>query len=354
MAAASAFMEFDGRRRVIIEGVQPEVDCGLFPAKRVVGDRVVVEADIFADGHDLIYAVVQYRHASEKQMRETRMTPLSNDRWRAEFDVEQLGFYLYTIEAWIDHFLTWHRDLAKRDPADHDVQLEIGLEMMRAAHRRAKGRDKKRLLSFTNAESVEDLQSADLIELMWRNSDREFASQYSIEVMIEVDRKRAEFSTWYEMFPRSVGTLRDVEKQLPRVARMGFDVLYFPPIHPIGTTFRKGKNNRIAAEEGDVGSPWAIGGPAGGHKAIHPALGTMDDFEELIALAAKHGVEIALDIAFQASPDHPFVKEHPEWFLHRPDGTIQYAENPPKKYQDIYQFHFESEAWQELWCELCD
>jgi starch synthase (maltosyl-transferring) len=346
--------ELDGRRRVIIEGVQPEVDCGLFPAKRVVGDQVIVEADIFADGHDQISAVVQFRHASEKTMRESRMTALVNDRWRAEFTADQLGFYLYTIEAWIDHFLTWRRDLAKRDEADFDVQLEIGLEMVREAHRRAKGRDKKKLLPFTKAEHIEDLQSLDLLDLMWRNSERRFASRYSIEVMIEVDRKRAEFSTWYELFPRSAGTLRDVERQLPRIAKMGFDVLYLPPVHPIGTTFRKGKNNEVSAAEGDVGSPWAIGGEAGGHKSIHPDLGTIDDFEELVAIAAKHGIEIALDIAFQASPDHPYVQEHPEWFLARPDGTIQYAENPPKKYQDIYPFHFESEGWQELWSELSD
>lgn len=346
--------EIDGRRRVIIEGVQPEVECGLFPAKRVVGDRVAVEADIFADGHDLISAVVQFRHASEKAMREVRMTPVVNDRWRAELVLDQLGFYVYTIEGWIDHFLTWHRDLAKRDASDMDVQLAIGLEMIRAAHRRAKGRDKKKLLAFTTAEDIEDLRSADLVELMTRNSDRSLATRYAIEVMIEVDRKRAEYSTWYEMFPRSAGTLRDVEKQLPRIAKMGFDVLYLPPVHPIGTTFRKGKNNRVSAEEGDAGSPWAIGNSDGGHKSIHPDLGTIDDFEELVAMAAKHGIEIALDIAFQASPDHPYVKEHPEWFLQRPDGTIQYAENPPKKYQDIYPFHFESDAWQELWSELCD
>jgi len=357
--------EIDGRRRVIIEGVQPEVECGLFPAKRVVGDRVIVEADIFADGHDLISAVVHYRHASEKKMREVRMTPLVNDRWRAEFVVDQLGFYLYTIEAWIDHFLTWHRDLKKRVDAgqsDLDVQLLIGLDLIRSAHRRAAARDKRKLASFIKIlegdepldDKIEEMWSADLLDLMARNADRSLSSHYAIEVMIEVDRKRAEFSTWYEMFPRSAGTLRDLEKQLPRIAKMGFDVLYLPPIHPIGTTFRKGKNNSVSAEEDDVGSPWAIGGEAGGHKAIHPDLGTLDDFDELVSMAAKHGIEIALDIAFQASPDHPYVKEHPEWFLARPDGTIQYAENPPKKYQDIYPFHFESEGWQELWGELAD
>jgi starch synthase (maltosyl-transferring) len=354
--------EFDGRRRVIIEGVQPEVECGLFPAKRVAGDRVVVEADVFADGHDQISAVVRYRHASEKKMREARMTPLVNDRWRAEFTVDHLGFYLYTIEAWIDHFLTWHRDLKKRAEADLDVQLAIGLELIRAAHKRAGARDKRKLAAFIRtlegddptAEKVEEMESADLLDLMWRNGERRFAASYPIEVMIEVDRKRAEFSTWYELFPRSAGTLRDLEKQLPRIAKMGFDVLYLPPIHPIGTTFRKGKNNRVTADADDVGSPWAIGGEGGGHKAVHPGLGTIDDFEELVSMAAKHKIEIALDIAFQASPDHPYVKEHPEWFLARPDGTIQYAENPPKKYQDIYPFDFESEAWQELWSELSD
>jgi starch synthase (maltosyl-transferring) len=201
---------------------------------------------------------------------------------------------------------------------------------------------------------ADEMYSADLLELMWRSAERRFVSRYPIEVFIEVDRKKAEFSTWYEMFPRSAGTLADVEKALPRVAKMGFDVLYLPPIHPIGSTFRKGKNNSEAAEEGDAGSPWAIGNTEGGHKSIHPELGTMEDFERLVAAAQGHGIEIALDVAFQASHDHPYVAEHPEWFLARPDGTIQYAENPPKKYQDIYPFHFETEAWRELWSELCD
>jgi starch synthase (maltosyl-transferring) len=357
--------EVDGRRRVVIEGVQPEVDAGLFPAKRVAGDSVVVEADIFADGHDVLSAVVLYRHATEKKFREVRMLPMPNDRWRAELTVEQLGYTIYTIEAWVDHFLTWHRDLKKRVAAqqsDIDVQLQIGLEMVRAASRRAKARDRKKLDAVvkllegedTVADKVDEMYSADLLELMWRNAERRFVTRYPIEVFIEVDRKKAEFSTWYEMFPRSVGTLADVEKALPRIAKMGFDVLYLPPIHPIGSTFRKGKNNRETAEHGDAGSPWAIGNTEGGHKSIHPELGTMEDFERLVAAAQTHGIEIALDVAFQASPDHPYVAEHPEWFLARPDGTIQYAENPPKKYQDIYPFHFETDAWRELWSELCD
>ncbi|HEY2093186.1 MAG TPA: alpha-1,4-glucan--maltose-1-phosphate maltosyltransferase [Thermoanaerobaculia bacterium] len=360
-----ASAELEGRSRVIIEGVQPEVDAGLFPAKRVAGDSVVVEADIFSDGHDVLSAVVLYRHASEKKFREVRMIPMLNDRWRAEFAVEQLGYTIYTIEAWVDHFLTWHRDLKKRVAAkqsDIDVQLEIGLEMIRAAAKRAKARDRKKLDAVIKLlegdEPIEvkadEMYSADLLELMWRSAERRFVSRYAIEIFIEVDRKKAAFSTWYEMFPRSVGTLADVERALPRVAKMGFDVLYLPPIHPIGTTFRKGKNNSEAANEGDVGSPWAIGNTAGGHKSIHPELGTMEDFERLVAAAQQHGIEIALDVAFQASHDHPYVAEHPEWFLARPDGTIQYAENTPKKYQDIYPFHFETDAWRELWSELCD
>jgi starch synthase (maltosyl-transferring) len=357
--------EVDGRRRVVIEGVQPEVDAGLFPAKRVVGDSVVVEADIFADGHDVLSAVVLYRHASEKKFREVRMIPMPNDRWRAEFTVEQLGYTIYTIEAWVDHFLTWHRDLKKRVAAqqsDIDVQLRIGLDMIRAASKRAKARDRKKLDAVAKMlegddpieDKVDEMYSADLLDLMWRSAERRFVSRYAIEVFIEVDRKKAAFSTWYEMFPRSAGTLADVEKALPRIAKMGFDVLYLPPIHPIGSTFRKGKNNTQTADERDIGSPWAIGNTEGGHKSIHPELGTMDDFEHLVAAAQEHGMEIALDVAFQASPDHPYVAEHPEWFLTRADGTIQYAENPPKKYQDIYPFHFETEEWRELWSELCD
>jgi starch synthase (maltosyl-transferring) len=360
-----ASTELDGRRRVIIEGVQPEVDAGLFPAKRVIGDSVIVEADIFADGHDVLSAVVLYRHASEKKSREVRMLPMPNDRWRAEFRVEQLGYTVYTIEAWVDHFLTWHRDLKKRVAAkqsDIDVQLEIGLQMIRAAAKRAKARDRKKLDAVIKLlegdepieEKVDEMYSVDLLELMWRGAERRFVTRYPIEVFVEVDRKKAAFSTWYEMFPRSAGTLADVERALPRIAKMGFDILYLPPIHPIGSTFRKGKNNSESADENDTGSPWAIGNTEGGHKSIHRELGTMEDFERLVAAAEQHGIEIALDVAFQASPDHPYVAEHPEWFLARPDGTIQYAENPPKKYQDIYPFHFETEEWRELWSELCD
>jgi starch synthase (maltosyl-transferring) len=366
--------ELDGRSRVIIEAPSPAVDGGAYPAKRVAGDVVLVEADIFADGHDLISAVVLHRRDSEKNWSEIRMRPLVNDRWQAEFPVRELGFYRFTIEAWIDHFLTWQRDLRKRvdgGTSDEDlrVQLLIGLEYLRAAAKRAGARDRRKLESFITAlesddpieDKVADVASDDLLALMHRNAERSFVARYERELLIEVDRPRAAYSTWYELFPRSTaaeqgrhGTFRDVEAQLPRIARMGFDILYMPPIHPIGTTFRKGKNNNVAAEPDDVGSPWAIGSAEGGHKAIHPQLGGMDDFERLVEAAKRHGMEVALDIAFQVAPDHPYVQEHPEWFRMRPDGTIQYAENPPKKYQDIYPFHFENEQWQALWEELRD
>jgi starch synthase (maltosyl-transferring) len=364
----------DGRSRVIIEAASPEVDGGAFPAKRVAGDVVIVEADIFADGHDLISAIVLEKHDSEKKWREVRMQPLVNDRWRAELTVEQLGFHRVRLEAWIDHFLTWHRDLKKRVDGgttedELRVQLLIGAGYIRAAAERAGSRDRRKLETFLAAiesddpvdEKIADLWSEDLLALMWRNAERSYVTRYHNELAIEVDRPRAAFSSWYELFPRSTapeegrhGTFRDVEAQLPRIARMGFDILYLPPIHPIGEQFRKGKNNKVQAEPDDVGSPWAIGGKEGGHKSIHPALGTMDDFEHLVAKVKDHGIELAMDIAFQAAPDHPYVREHPEWFLARPDGTIQYAENPPKKYQDIYPFHFETEEWQALWHELRD
>jgi starch synthase (maltosyl-transferring) len=346
---------FDGRRRVIIEGVSPAVDGGNFPAKRVVGDVVVVEADIFADGHDVISAVMLHRHESEKKSVETRLLPLVNDRWRAEFTVDKLGFYYFTFEAWIDHFLTWYRDLRKR--AD-EVQMQIGLAMIRAAASRAKARDRKRLEHYIAAiegdddlaDKVHAVQNDELAELMWRNAGREFVTRAPCEYAIEVDPQKAAFSTWYELFPRSFGGFRGVENELPRLQKMGIDVLYLPPIHPIGREFRKGRNNSVKAEPGDAGSPWAIAG----HKDIHEDLGNLDDFGHLAAAARSRGIDIALDIAFQAAPDHPYAREHEEWFRKRPDGTIQYAENPPKKYQDIYPFNFESEAWSELWYELRD
>ena len=357
-----------GRNRTAIEAVTPEIDNGRFPIKRVVGDRVVVEADIFADGHDVVSGILKYRKAGEDEWCETRFEPLVNDRWSAQFTVEELGRYEYTLVGWVDHLRSWRRDIAKKvDAAQHNmVDLEIGVGLIREAAERAGGRDRKALTTWAKEISeAGDLERATdralddrMMDLALAFPDLRFATHYPLVLEVVVDRKRAEFSSWYELFPRSTGsdnvhgTFKDVEKLLPYVAGMGFDVLYLPPIHPIGQSFRKGKNNVTESKSDDTGSPWAIGGKEGGHKSIHPDLGTLDDFRHLVTTAADAGLEIAMDAAFQTSPDHPYVSEHAEWYRKRPDGTIQYAENPPKKYQDIYPFEFESDAWHDLWSEL--
>ena len=399
----------------------PEIDAGRFPAKRAVGETVRVEADIFADGHDALAAVVKYkllpargeevppphlwggagRSPAEGQRRRGRaggeppggpspgwievpMTPLINDRWQAEFPVTELGRYLFTIEGWVDQFETWSRQLAKRIQAGQDVavELEVGARMIEEAASRATSSDgdSSRLRGLAKSlrtspphpaasspsdraalaagspspasgEGKTSPASGEVKELMLRYADRSFATTYRREVEVVVEPVKARFSTWYELFPRSVGTFKDVERLLPEIAQMGFDVLYLPPIHPIGRSHRKGANNQ-SAKAGEPGSPWAIGSEEGGHKAVHPELGTLADFRHLVQAALEQGLDIALDIAFQCSPDHPYTREHPEWFKHRPDGSIQYAENPPKKYEDIYPFDFETEHWKELWQEL--
>jgi starch synthase (maltosyl-transferring) len=357
----------EGRSRVIIEGVEPEIDCGRFPIKRRVGEKVVVEADVFTDGHDAISCILLYRNGDDSGWTEATMTPLVNDRWRGEFVVTELGAYHYTLQAWVDRFKSWQRDFIKRVEADQvaAVDLLTGADMVEEASERAQGRDAARLREYANAlrsggsEATDEALSQELALLMYRHAERHFATSYSKELGVTVDRVKARFSAWYELSPRSYaletgqhGTFKDVERHLPYVAGMGFDVLYLPPIHPIGRSFRKGRNNSTVAEPGDPGSPWAIGAAEGGHKSIHPELGTLDDFRHLVASARQYGLELALDIAFQCAPDHPYVTEHPEWFRRRPDGSIQYAENPPKKYQDIYPFDFETPHWQELWDEL--
>jgi starch synthase (maltosyl-transferring) len=353
--------QVDGRRRVAIEGVSPEVEAGRFPAKRSLGERVAIEADVFADGHDAVACVVRYRHQSESVWTEVPMALVVNDRWRAEIVVSQLGRYLYTVQGWVDRFQTWRLQLAKRIAAGQDVALElkVGAQLVEAAAKRAQGADSTLLTrhaaSFANGDAT---IGKDLIDLMALYADRSEAVAYPRELEMLVDPQRARFSAWYELFPRSAGepgrhgTFRDVEKRLPYIAGMGFDVLYLPPIHPIGRTNRKGANNSIKAASGEPGSPWAIGSAEGGHKSIAPELGTLADFRHLLSAAKLKGLDVALDIAFQCSPDHPYVREHPEWFRHRPDGSIQYAENPPKKYEDIVPFDFEGEAWRELWTEL--
>jgi starch synthase (maltosyl-transferring) len=362
----------DGRKRVVIEAVTPEIDGGRFPAKRVAGETVTVEADIFADGHDSLAAVLRFRHQSAANWIEVPMSPLPNDRWRGEFPVTELGRYSFTLEGWIDHFETWSRQLAKRLEAGQDVtvELEAGARMVEVAATRANGSSpdatrlatlaktiRKGVIKSSDARGSNTEMDGELTTLMRRYADRSIATAYPRELEVVVEPIKARFSSWYELFPRSTGTagkhgtFKDVERLLPDVARMGFDVLYLPPIHPIGKTHRKGANNRPATP-GEPGSPWAIGSEEGGHKSVHPELGTLDDFRHLVRTAGEQGIDVALDIAFQCSPDHPYTREHPEWFKHRPDGSIQYAENPPKKYEDIYPFDFETESWRELWQEL--
>jgi starch synthase (maltosyl-transferring) len=358
----------DGRSRVVIEKVEPQVDGGRFPIKRITGDMVRVEADVFADGHDSVAAMLLHRPEGEAEWAKLPMRPLGNDRWSAEFKVDRVGEHRYQVTGWVDHFASWKRNLRKRLDARQEIAIDmlIGADLMRQLASGAAGPDLEQL------EQVEDrlrnggdetlassiLGDDELARMMHRWSATGAAVTYSQEFRVTVDRLRAAFSSWYEMFPRSAaasgrhGTLQDVEARLPYIASMGFDVLYLPPIHPIGRPFRKGRNNAEVAQPDDVGSPWGIGSEEGGHKSVHPQLGTMADFRRLMSTAEKHGVELALDVAFQTSPEHPYVREHPEWFRKRPDGTIQYAENPPKKYQDIYPFDFESEAWQTLWQEL--
>jgi starch synthase (maltosyl-transferring) len=374
----------EGRKRVIIEEIQPQVDCGRYPARRFLNDLVKISAAIFSDGHDHVAAQLLYKHESESEWRTVRMKELPNDLWNSSFPADRIGSWSFAIQAWVDHFETWRSDLkkrlaaqpdsespdaAKRDlpPQDIPLAFNIGAALLDQASARARGVDAKqlksigaslRLLAAQKAAVYEDPLTYEIEELAASYPDLTFATT-SRELTLWIDRERARFSSWYELFPRSAtsdpsrhGTFVDVELLLPEIAAMGFDILYMPPIHPIGTAFRKGPNNSVTAGPNDEGSPWAIGSPEGGHKAIHSKLGTFADFDHLVAAAQANGMEIALDIAFQCSPDHPWVKEHPEWFIHRPDGTIQYAENPPKKYQDIYPLNFESTDWKSLWDEL--
>jgi starch synthase (maltosyl-transferring) len=362
-------MEGVGRRRVVIENVDPEIDGGRFPIKRAIGENVVVTADIFADGHDSISARLLYRKQKDREWEEVPMRLMENDRWKAEFVVEEVGVYHYTVEGWVDHFGTWQRDLKKKFDSNQDVGVDLlaGAGWIEEASEKASQEERRKLLGFLNVlkkgkemeEGVLTALSKELTEIMERYPDRKFVTAYGKELPVVVDRRRALFSSWYELFPRSCspvpgghGTFRDCERLLPEIAGMGFDVLYFPPIHPIGKTNRKGKNNVTKINPDDVGSPWAIGSKEGGHKAIHPQLGTLEDFERLIMKAKDHGIEVAMDLAFQCSPDHPYMKGHPEWFRWRPDGTVQFAENPPKKYEDIIPLNFETERWRELWEEL--
>lgn len=357
-----------GRKRVIINNISPSVDCGRYPAKIVIQNQTTISADIFTDGIDKIAASVLLRHGDQKQRKELELSLIDNDRWSVTFTPDKLGRYYFQVVAWINSFATWQSSIEKKYHARQDiaVDLKAGVAIAEETLPRATGKDKdviKQWMERLDAAGPEEGfeisrdQTINALLCKYRNKDRTTVHPHTFELVCEP--VKSVFSTWYELFPRSTaaepgrhGTFDDVAKLLPRIAKMGFDVLYLPPIHPIGVTNRKGKNNSLKATEQDPGSPWAIGNSRGGHKEIHPELGTLKDFRKLVATAEKHGIDIALDIAFQCSPDHPYVKKHPEWFKWRADGTVQFAENPPKKYEDILPFDFESDAFESLWHEL--
>ena len=363
----------NGQQRVIIENIQPQINCGEFPVKRVVQDQLEVSADIYCDSHDVLGAELLYKYQDEDDWQTVEMKHEINDKWKAGFVLTSPGSWFYGVRAWVDHFKSWHRDILKKIDAnvDYKVDLKVGALLVQETLDKMDDiteKDRKYLQKVegkltsdevSTGSSLEPVLSGKLYKTMEKYPVKKHVTWFEKEYEVTVDRERANFSSWYEVFPRSLnpdgdqhGTFTDTINFLPYVEEMGFNVLYLPPIHPIGETNRKGKNNNVKAEPGEPGSPWAIGGKEGGHKAIHPELGTMEDFQELIEKAKEKGIEIAMDVAFQCSPDHPWVKEHPQWFKHRPDGTLQYAENPPKKYEDIYPIYFESDDWENLWEEL--
>ena len=358
----------DGRRRVVIGSVRPQVDGGRYPAKATVGRDVVVRADVFVDGHDRVGAMLRWRPEGEPTWHDVAMEPLGNDRWTASFKPEVPGLYRFKITGWVDAFSTWRSELVRRLAGGEDltVELQVGARLVASAAKRAAGEDRDRLKAWgarmrdaAPAEHAELATSEELTALMDRWPDRARNAATSGGSPIWVDRERAVTGAWYELFPRSAspelgrhGTLRDVAALVPSIGGLGFDVLYLPPIHPIGHTARKGPNNAATSSPDDVGSPWAIGSADGGHISVHPDLGTVDDVELLVKELDRHDMELALDLAFQCSPDHPWVTEHPDWFRHRPDGSIRHAENPPKRYEDIYPLDFETDDWRSLWDAL--
>ena len=356
--------------RIIIENVSPQLDGGKFAIKRITGQKVKVTADVFPDGHDIIACCVKYKHENDEKWTEVRMHPTENDEYTESFTTEKQGLYFYFVEGWVDYALNWQHGTERKIHDNQFVKSELleGAEYVNAIIKQVNAEEKAFLKQaaayFSNekeyAKAVEVATSAELTAIFTKYPTKTLSNK-SDELQVYVDRKKALFSTWYEFFPRSAsskpnthGTFKDCEALLPRVAEMGFDTLYFPPIHPIGEVNRKGKNNATNAQVGDVGSPWGIGSHLGGHKATHPELGSIDDFKQLVKKAQDLGIEVAMDYALQAAPDHPYVKDFPQWFKWRPDGTVQYAENPPKKYQDIQPIYFESNDWKNLWKELLD
>ncbi len=355
---------------VVIENLGPLIDGGRYPIKRIVGEDLVVEADIFKDGHDVVAAVLKWRVLGKRAWRETPMSFVDNDRWRGVCTLYDEAIHEYTVEAWTDTFRSWQREFTTKFEAGLSALQSEALEgaalVEAAAPRAREGTDRERLQEFSeqiataaNSEINAIAQSGEIEVLMATYPDRSNATQYVPALRVVVDRPAALIGAWYEFFPRSAeglgdrgSTFRDCLPRVDDAKAMGFDVVYFPPIHPIGHTNRKGRNNSVTCDPGDPGVPWAIGSEAGGHKAVEPSLGTLADFEWLEKEVRKRGMEIALDFAINCSPDHPYVKEHPDWFYKRSDGTIKYAENPPKKYEDIYPLNFRCENWCELWAEM--
>lgn len=378
MAKSNRFSVSAGSRpaTVVIANVSPTVEGGRYPAKRVVGENVNVSADIFKDGHDVIAAVVKWRKRGARNFEERPLEKGENDRWHGNFPAPtEPGDYRFTVEAWADDVLTWLHDYERRltgEQDDFSTEIEEGRVILNlAADRAARGRSRadaeaidelvERLMKTQPREVPHLFEEPGVMDLLARWPNRSLSTCYEPVCPLLVEPELSQFSAWYEFFPRNAegridkhSTFNDCLPRIEKAAAMGFDIVYFPPIHPIGETFRKGRNNTLTPEPGDVGSPWAIGGPAGGHREVEPKLGTVADFQRLVKEARRCGVEIAMDFAIQCSPDHPYVREHPEWFFHRPDGTIKYAENPPKKYQDIYPINFHCDDWEELWQELLD
>jgi starch synthase (maltosyl-transferring) len=376
--------------RIQILNPAPMIDCGRFPAKRTVGEWVEVSADVFRDGHEILRAQVRYRGPGDAEWSETPMRwidrEVDGDRWAGAFEVDRVGRWEFTVEAWSDLFATWRDELRRKlESGQHDLRGELseGAVLLEEALDRMRNGDGERrpaggervpgdgdpdpdrrlvehvLVTLADANAPEQAKhdavlGPELLAALERHPDRHDSTCLERGLPLEVERVRARFGAWYELFPRSFGGFEGVRRRLPQLAELGFDVLYLPPIHPIGLTNRKGRNNSLEAKPGDPGSPWAIGGADGGHDAIHPELGTVEEFEKLVTEAREHGLEIALDFAIQCSADHPWLKEHPEWFNRRPDGTLKYAENPPKRYQDIFNVNWDSEDWRGLWDALRD
>ena len=355
---------------VVIENIDPSIDGGRYPIKRVIGQGLKVSADIFKDGHDQISAYLKWRKATNADWNRTPMRPTENDRWEGVCHFIENALHEYTIEAWEDHFKSWQVEYAKKYGAGNTnlrTELDEGSIMVgKAAERATRPQDKERLALFSKQLKNADIhfgaqlaKNPELTGLMGAWPDLELSTEFQPALRVTVDRSEALFAAWYEFFPRSAegkssagSKFRDCLPRIDDAKAMGFDVIYFPPIHPIGFTKRKGKNNSTTSEPGDPGVPYAIGSKFGGHKAVEPELGTLDDFEWLVGEVRARGMEIALDFAINCSPDHPYVKEHPDWFFHRPDGSIKYAENPPKKYEDVYPLNFYNPDWKNLWEEM--